>query len=51
MICEIDGLVLGGMQFGAGVGAVLGGDGALVFLHFCILTVGRRRECSLVCWC
>ena len=84
MICEIDGLVLGGVQFGVLVqvligvlfealvavrahlfnidGMVLGGMqfgvlvqvlfwGVTMRAYFCILTVGRRGERSLGCWC
>ena len=49
MICEIDGLVLGGVQFGVLVHVWLWG--VTVRAHFCILTVRRQGECSLGCWC
>ena len=49
MICEIDGLVLGGMQFGVLVQVLFwGGDGARVFLHLDGRTQGRTQFGVLV---
>ena len=46
---KIDGRLLGGMQFGVLVQVLFWG--VTVRAYFCILTVGRRGECSLGCCC